>query len=129
MDTILLIARIVFGGMFFYNGVNHFVKFGMMTQYAKMKGVPFPAVAQGMTGLMLLGGGLSIACGVYPLIGIAMLVAFLVPASFVMHNFWKLDNPRLRMADRSSFLKNMALLGATLMFLALPLPWPLSLAP
>jgi len=129
MDTLLLIARIVFGGWFFYNGVHHFLKFGKMTQFAKTKGVPFPAVALGLTGSMLLCGGLSIACGVYPLVGIALLVAFLVPVSLVMHTFWKLDNPQLRRADRSSFLKNMALLGATLMFLALPLPWPLSLMP
>ncbi len=129
MDTVLLIGRIVFGGFFFYSGVNHFQKFGMMTQYAKMKGVPLPAVAQGMTGLMLLCGGLSIACGVYPLIGIALLVAFLVPVSLIMHSFWKIDDPQSRMVDRSNFLKNMALLGATLMFLALPLPWPLSLVP
>ena len=129
MDTLLLIGRIVFGGFFVYNGVNHFLKFGMMTQYAKRKGVPFPAAAQGVTGLMLLGGGLSIACGVYPLIGIALLVGFLVPVSLVMHNFWKLDDPKLRLADRSTFARNMALLVATLMFLALPVPWPLSLVP
>ena len=54
MDSLLLIGRIILGGFFIYSGVNHFVGFGMMTQYAKMKGVPFPAVAQGATGLMLL---------------------------------------------------------------------------
>lgn len=129
METFLLIGRIVFGGFFFYSGVNHFLKFGMMTQYARTKGVPFPAVAQGITGLMLLCGGLSIASGIYPWIGIALLVGFLVPVSLVMHNFWKIDDPQSRMADRGNFFKNMALLGATLMFLALPLPWPLSLVP
>jgi putative oxidoreductase len=92
VDTLLLIFRIVFGGFFFYNGVNHFLRFGMMSQYARTKGVPFPAVAQDITGLVLTCGGLSIASGVYPWIG-------------------------------------MALLGATLMSLALPLPWPLSLVP
>jgi hypothetical protein len=53
----------------------------MMTQYAKMKGVPFPATAQDMTGLMLLLGGLSIVFGIYPFVGIVLLVAFLVPVS------------------------------------------------
>ncbi len=129
MNTPFLIGRIIFGGYFIYNGVNHFIGFGMMSQYAKMKGVPFPAIAQGMTGLMLLLGGLSIVFGIYPFVGIVLLVAFLVPVSLMMHNFWKLEDPQLRMADKINFTKNMALLGAVLMVLAIPSPWPLSLVP
>jgi putative oxidoreductase len=45
MGTLLLIGRIAFGGFFIYSGVNHFIGFAMMTQYAKLKGVPFPALA------------------------------------------------------------------------------------
>jgi putative oxidoreductase len=129
MNTPLLIGRIIFGGYFIYNGVNHFIGFGMMTQYVKMKGVPFPAIAQGMTGLMLLLGGLSIVFGIYPFVGIVLLVAFLVPVSLMMHYFWKLEEPQLRMADKINFMKNIALPGAVLMLLAIPSPWPISLVP
>ena len=130
MNTVLLIiGRIILGGFFIYSGVNHFIGFAMMTQYAKMKGVPFPAFAQGMTGLMLLLGGLSIVFGIYPFVGIVLLVAFLVPVSLMMHNFWRLEDPQLKMADKINFMKNMPLLGALLMLLAIPLPWPLRLVP
>ena len=129
MNALLLIGRIIFGGFFIYSGVNHFIGFEMMTQYAKMKGVPFPTFAQGVTGLLLLLGGLSILFGIYPYVGIVMLVAFLLPVSFMMHNFWTLADPQLRMAEKVNFMKNMALLGAILMFLAIPLPWALSVAP
>lgn len=129
MDTIVLVGRIVFGGYFIYSGVGHFTKFGIMTQYMKMKGVPLPATALSITGIMLLLGGLSIVFGIYPWVGIVLLAAFLVPVSLIMHNFWKLDDPGLRMADKINFTKNMALLGAVLMVLAIPLPWPLSLVP
>jgi putative oxidoreductase len=129
MDTLLLFGRIILGGFFIYSGVNHFIGFGMMTQYAKMKGVPFPATAQGITGLMLLLGGVSILCGVYPVVGILLLVAFLVPVSLMMHNFWVIRDPQSRMADKTNFMKNMALLGAILMLLAIPTPWPLSFLP
>ncbi|MCX6145097.1 MAG: DoxX family protein [Ignavibacteriales bacterium] len=129
MDSLLLIGRIILGGFFIYSGVSHFIGFGMMTQYAKMKGVPFPAVAQGVTGLMLLLGGASVLCGVYPAVGILLLAAFLVPVSLMMHNFWEIKDPQLRMADKTNFMKNMALLGAILMLLAIPTPWPLSVVP
>lgn len=129
MNTILVIGRVILGGFFIYSGINHFVRFGMMTQYARTKGVPFPAIAQGMTGLMLLLGGVSIVFGIYPFIGLVLLVAFLVPVSLMIHNFWKLEDPQLRNADKVNFTKNVALLGAVLMLLAMPSPWPLSLIP
>jgi uncharacterized membrane protein YphA (DoxX/SURF4 family) len=129
MNTLVLIGRFILGGFFVYSGINHFMGFQMMSQYAKMKGVPFPAVAQGMTGLMLLLGGLSIVFGIYPLVGIVLMVAFLLPVSLMMHNFWKIEDPQLRMADKVNFMKNMALLGAILMLLAIPSPWTLSLLP
>lgn len=62
--------------------------------------------------------------GIRPFVGIALLVAFLVPVTFMMHNFWKLEDARLRMADRIDLTKNMALAGAVLMSLAIPSPWP-----
>ncbi len=129
MGALLLVGRIIFGGFFISSGVNHFIGFQMMTQYAKMKGVPFPAFSQGITGLLLLLGGLSILFGIYPYVGILFLVVFLLPVSLLMHNFWTIADPQLRMADKVNFMKNMALLGAILMFLAIPLPWALSLAP
>ena len=129
MNLFLLLGRIILGGFFIYSGVNHFIGFGMMTQYDKAKGVPLPAIAQGATGLMLLLGGLSVVLGLYPFVGIAFLVAFLVPVSLMMHNFWKIEDPRSRMAEKSNFLKNMALVGAILMLLAIPSPWSLSLVP
>ncbi len=130
MDTLLLIiGRIILGGFFIYSGVNHFIGFGMMTQYAKMKGVPFPAIAQGTTGLMLLCGGLSIMFGIYTSAGIILLIGFLVPVSLAMHNFWKIVDAQARIADKVNFMKNMALVGALLILLAIPSPWPLRLVP
>lgn len=129
MNAFLLFGRIILGGFFIYSGVHHFIGFGMMTQYAKMKGVPFPAIAQGLTGLMLLFGGLSIVVGIYPFVGIVLLVLFLVPVTFMMHNFWNIEDPQLRMADKINFTKNLALVGAILMLLAIPSPWPFSLVP
>ena len=93
-----------------------------------MKGVPVPTAAVALTGLMLILGGLSIFLGAYSVVGIVLLVVFFIPVSFMMHNFWKVQDPQMKMGDRVNFLKNMALLGAVLMFLAIPQPWPLSVS-
>lgn len=101
----------------------------MMSGYANAKGVPVPSAAVALTGLMILLGGLSILLGVYPIIGVILLGAFLIPVSFMMHNFWKVQDPQMKMGEMINFMKNMALLGALLMFAAIPRPWPLSVEP
>jgi putative oxidoreductase len=129
VDTLFLLGRIVLGCYFLYSGFNHFSGFAKMKAYARAKGVPLPAVAQAITGLMLLVGGASIVFGLYPIVGILLLVAFLIPVSLMMHNFWEARDPQTRMADKINFNKNMALVGAILMLLAVPTPWPMSLIP
>jgi len=125
-EILFLIGRILVGGYYIFNGFNHFSKKEMMAGYAKSKGVPMPEIAIPLTGLLLLLGGLSLLFGIYPYIGVALIVIFLVPVTFMMHNFWVVPKEQ-KMADMIQFLKNIALIGSTLMFLAIPTPWPLSL--
>jgi hypothetical protein len=44
-----------------------------------------------------------------------------------MHAYWKMDDAQMKQIDMINFTKNMALVGALLMFLLLPHPWPMSL--
>jgi putative oxidoreductase len=106
---------------------NHFKNLNPLSGYAKAKGTPFPKLAVAGTGVILLAGGLSMLLGVYPVIGIILLIVFLVGVSFQMHNFWKVDDVQMKQVDMINFTKNMALVGALLMFLLLPHPWPMSL--
>ncbi|PIU46129.1 MAG: DoxX family protein [Ignavibacteriales bacterium CG07_land_8_20_14_0_80_59_12] len=125
-DILFLAGRVIFGGYFVFNGLDHFMKLGMMAGYAKSKGVPAPSIAVPVTGLMILLGGLSIILGFHPTIGSILLAAFLIPTSFIMHGYWRVQEPQGKMAEMVNFTKNMALLGALLMFLAIPRPFVLS---
>lgn len=100
----------------------------MLSSYAQSKGTPAPSAAVIVSGIMILLGGLSILLGVYPVVGIALIIAFLIPVSFIMHNFWAVSDQQMKIIDMINFTKNLALVGATLMFLAIPRPWPLSIA-
>jgi putative oxidoreductase len=63
MEWMLLIGRIIFGGFFACNGLNHFMNLGMMlgmmSGYAEHKGTPAPKVAVAGSGVLLLAGGSS----------------------------------------------------------------------
>lgn len=121
------IGRIIVGGFFLMSGFNHFAKLNMMAGYAKSKGTPSPAFAVGGTGVLLLLGGASMLLGYHPTIGTALLVIFLLGASFGIHNFWTLQDEQAKMGEMTNFLKNMAILGLLLMTLLIPRPWPMSL--
>jgi uncharacterized membrane protein YphA (DoxX/SURF4 family) len=127
MEIAFLIGRIILGVYYLFNAVNHFMQLNMMSGYAGSKGVPAPKVAVAGSGLVLLLGGLSILLGYQPYIGVALIVIFLVPVAFMMHNFWTIEDPQMKMGDMVNFLKNIALAASALMFLVIPTPWPFSL--
>jgi len=106
---------------------NHFKNLNYMSEYAKARGTPSPKPAVAGTGVILLLGGLSMLLGVYPVVGIILLIVFLLGVSFQIHSFWKVDDAQMKQIDMINFTKNMALIGALLMFLLLQHPWPMSL--
>ncbi|MDO8556990.1 MAG: DoxX family protein [Candidatus Jorgensenbacteria bacterium] len=127
MDILFLIGRVLFGGLFIINGINHFTKFEMMKAYASSKGTPLAGVAVTITGVFIFLGGLGIIAGVYIQYAVLFLVVSLVLITFVMHAFWRAKTPEERMADTVHFMKNIALIGAALIFLAVPEPWAYAL--
>jgi len=128
MKGLVLVGRIIVGAYYLFNALNHLVFApGQLAEYAASKGVPLPLLAVIVSGLLLLIGGLSILLGVFPRIGVLALVVFFLPVTFWMHDFWAIQDPQARMIQMVSFLKNLALMGSALIFLAIPEPWEPSL--
>lgn len=127
MEIAFLIGRIVYGGFFIMNAINHFRNVGPMAGYARSKGVPAPEAAVIVTGLMLLAGGLSVLLGYLPAVGLALIVIFLVVVAFWMHAYWSVSDAMARTGEQVNFYKNLALAGAALMLYLVPQPWPLSI--
>lgn len=126
MNIAFFVGRIIVGIYYLYNGINHFVKFGAMTEYAKYKGVPLAEVAVAVSGLLLIAAAFTIISGIFPEIGVVSLVLFFLPVTFMMHNFWAVAQEQ-QMAEMINFSKNIALMGSALMFLGIKKPWAFSL--
>ena len=127
-DALFLVGRIVLGLFYLYNASNHILNLKATAGYTRSKGVPMPELATLGTGVVLLLGGLSLMSGLYPDVGVALLVIFLLSTAFIMHNFWTVSDPQARMMETVQFSKDLALAASALMFLAIPEPWALSLA-
>ena len=119
MTYLLLLGKILFGGYFLKNAYNHFKNRAGLTGYATSKGVPMPAFAVAGTGVLLALGGLGVLFGRYEQVALACIAVFLIGVTFTMHQYWKTTDPMARMGEEVNFYKNLALLGAVLMLLAL----------
>ncbi|MFO7894151.1 MAG: DoxX family protein [Longimicrobiales bacterium] len=127
MNVLHLVGRIFFGMIFVFNGLNHFMRLDMLTDYAASMGVPAPSVAVIITGLLLLLGGLAVIFGYQRRFGLWMLIIFLIPVALIMHPFWAVPAEQ-QMAQMSHFFKNFALAGGAMMLLLnLDRAWPYSL--
>jgi uncharacterized membrane protein YphA (DoxX/SURF4 family) len=126
MTIPFVIGRLLFGGYFLYNGINHLRHPEELGPHAKAKGVPAPEAAVYMSALPLLVGGASLVFGVKPKIGALAVVAFLASVSPVMHDFWRNGNPNERSMNMINFFKNVALAGAALALLGIEEPWEAS---
>jgi putative oxidoreductase len=126
MKAPFLIGRLVFGGFFLYNGINHLKERKQLAQYAESKSVPMAEAVVAATGVALIAGGASILLGVKPKLGTAAIAGFLAGVSPVMHNFWSVQEPGQRMNEMINFSKNMALLGSALALMGVDEPWPVS---
>jgi len=127
VEFLFLLGRVLFGGFFVLSGIRHFQHLDMMAGFTGSKGFPAPKLAVIGSGLLILLGGLSILLGVRPLWGVALVSVFLLPVTFVMHNYWADRDPMMRINNQVNFMKNLAMLGAAWMLVLIPEPWPLSL--
>ena len=126
MKTPFLLGRILFGGFFLYQGINHLTQRKNMAAYTATKGVPAPDVAVTATAVPLIAGGTSLLLGLKPKWGAMALIGFLAGISPIMHDFWRNQDPDERETNMRSFLTNMALAGGALALMGVDEPWEAS---
>lgn len=115
---VLLVGRILFGGIIAFTGLNHFMQTEEMTGYAQHKGLPAAKLGVLLSGVVLVLGGLSIVVGVFPVIGAFAVAGFLVIAALTFHDFWAVPEDQ-KQTEMTHFLKNIALAGGAFAIAAL----------
>lgn len=112
MKYALLIGRILFSIIFIMSSFGHFSE--PTIGYAANKGVPMANVLVPLSGIIELLGGLSVLLGYKTKWGAWLIIIFLVPVTFMMHNFWTVTEPMAQQMDMAAFMKNISITGAAL---------------
>ena len=114
MKITTLVGRLLYSLIFIAAVPGHFQS--ETIAYATASGVPLASLAVPASGILALLGALSIALGYKARWGAIALVAFLVPVTVMMHNFWTVTDPTMHQMQMVMFLKNIALIGGALTF-------------
>jgi len=100
--------------IFIAGGLGHFSH--QEIAYAASQGVPIANILVPVSGIIAIVGGLSILLGFHGKVGAWLLVFFLVPVTFMMHNFWAVKDPMAQGIQMAMVLKNISVLGAAVFF-------------
>jgi len=110
---IVPVGRILFAAIFLAAAPGHFTV--ETIAHAAAQGVPLAAVAVPLSGALAALGGVSLVLGYRARIGAWLLVLFLVPVTFTMHNFWAVTDPAAAQIQQIMFMKNVSMLGGALL--------------
>lgn len=125
---LFLIGRVLLGGVLAYLGVSNMFDARNKIEYARSTGVPVAGLAVPVTFVLLIGGGLGILLGVYPILASVGVITFFAGVTPAMHAFWRIEDPDERSQEKTQFLVNLALLGSALIVLAIgTAAWPYAL--
>ena len=114
MCYLVALGRVFYSLIFIAGGLGHFSH--QEIAYAASQGVPIANILVPVSGIIAIVGGLSILLGFHGRVGAWLLVLFLVPVTFMMHNFWAVKHPMMQQFQVAMFLKNISMLGAALFF-------------
>lgn len=116
MKIITILGRFLYSVLFLFAGLGHFSS--ATIGYAASQGVPMANLAVPLSGVMAIVGGVSILLGYKAKYGALILIAFLVPVTFMMHAFWGVSDPMQKQMQMTMFMKNIALIGGALLIFA-----------
>jgi putative oxidoreductase len=113
-----VLGRLLLCTIFLLSAVgNKIPHFSDVAKIMESAGVPAPQFLLAGAIVFLLVGSLSVIVGYKARVGAALLLTFLVLASYYFHPFWKLEG-QVQQEQMIQFMKNLSMMGAMVFVLA-----------
>lgn len=123
-SLVSFIGRILIALIFIISGFFKILGYSQTVGFAASKGVPLANVAIACAIVIEVLGGLAVLIGFKTRIAAWILFLYLIPTTFVFHNFWTMTG-MVQQDNMAHFLKNLAIMGG-LLLLASGAPTPYS---
>jgi putative oxidoreductase len=113
-ELLILVARIFISSLFLWAGAAKAVHWKGSAEHLQFKKLPKSLLPAAI--LLQIIGGLSVLLGYEARVGALLLIVFVIPSAFKMHDFWNSQGDE-KMTQKTLFMKDMAVLGGLLVFL------------
>ncbi|MFB6096521.1 MAG: DoxX family membrane protein [Haloferacaceae archaeon] len=110
-----VLARAAFGAKFARDGYDNLTDVDDLVAVAEEAGVPRADLLVPAASLLLLVGGVLLALGIAPVLGVVAIAVFLLGVTPEMHDFWNASGDE-RSDEADAFVRNVAFLGAAIAF-------------
>ncbi|MGD0401767.1 MAG: DoxX family protein [Candidatus Acidiferrales bacterium] len=105
-----LAGRILMSVLFLISGFFKIGGYSQMVAYSASKGLPMAGVTIACAAVLEIAGGLAIITGFQTKIAAWLLFLYLIPVTFLFHNFWAMQGAE-QQQNMINFLKNVAIMG------------------
>lgn len=113
-SLIMLLGRISISAIFIFAGLHKFMDYGSTAEYMASKNmsmIPFFLYAAAFVELI---GGLLVLLGYKARCGALLLALFLLPVTFIFHDFWNVEDIQVLQSEMIHFFSNFAIFGGLL---------------
>ena len=119
LDVLAVLGRVMLSTIFLMSAVgNKIPNFDAVAGLMGSVGVPAPRFMLIGAIVFLVAGSLSVLAGYKARIGAALLLVFLILATYFFHGFWHATDPKAQQDQMIQFMKNLSMAGAMLMIIA-----------
>jgi putative oxidoreductase len=112
-----LAGRILLSLIFLLSGIGKIGGFAGTAGYMASKGLPMVEVLLAITIVIEIGASLMIVAGYRARLGALALFLWMIPVTFIFHNFWALPAAEQQI-QQIMFMKNLGLMGGLLYIMA-----------
>lgn len=114
-----LVGRCLIAGLFILSGIYKLQHWNETAMSMAQHGVTVIGPLLALSVVVELGAGFGVIIGFRTRLLALVLFAFTLAVSFVMHDFWAIEDQELARAQTALFMKNMAIAGGLLMLVGL----------
>jgi putative oxidoreductase len=107
----LLLGRICISVIFLLSGFQKFGSFDATVKYMTAAGLPYASSLLVIAAIVEIVGGFSLLLGWKARFGAIVLLLYLIPVTYVFHNFWEVTDAAHKQLEAIMFLKNLAIFG------------------
>ena len=111
------LGRLLLSLIFILSAVGKFNDWQGTAKMLADRGLPAADALLSVAVVLEIAGGVSVLVGLFARVGALFLLAFLIPATLIMHDFWAHEGDQW-MGEMINFMKNVSITGGVLLVLA-----------